>query len=82
MTKEEVLETIKKHVKETLEDVDLSALDPDRSMKDYDVNSLDMIEIISGTMRDLKAKVPREELQNVRTLNELADAFLRHVPQS
>ena len=79
MTREEVLAVIKKHIKATLEDVDVESIDPDRSMRDYDANSLDVVEIISGTMRDLRTKVPREELENVKSINGLVDAFLRHM---
>ena len=81
MTRDDILNTVKHHIKEILEDVDVDALDCDRSMKDYNANSLDVIEIISGAMRELKLKVPREELEEVRTVNQLVDVFFRHAPQ-
>jgi polyketide biosynthesis acyl carrier protein len=80
MTRDEVLNTLKKQIKETLDEVDIDAIDCDRSMKDYDANSLDVIEIISGTMRELKIKVPREELEDLTTINQLIDVLLRHSP--
>lgn len=77
-TKEDILVVIKKNIKATLEDIDVDNIDFDRTMKEYDLNSLDVIEIISNSMRDLKIKVPREQLEQVATINQLIDAFVRN----
>lgn len=77
MTRDDVIAVIKKHISENLDDVNVDELDFDRSMKDYGANSLDVIEIVSCSMRDLKLKVPRNELDNVQTINQLTDVFLK-----
>lgn len=78
MTRDDVIAVIKKHIKENLDDANVDDLDFDRSMKDYGANSLDVIEIVSCSMRDLKIKVPRNELDNIQTINQLVEVFLKH----
>ena len=53
MTKEQVIEVIKKNIAANIDDIDAAAIDPQKSMKDYGANSLDMIEVVSTSMRDL-----------------------------
>ncbi len=48
-------------------------------MKDYGANSLDMIEVVSTSMRDLKIKVPRSELADINNIEQLAVKFLEHL---
>jgi len=81
MTREEILSAVKKQIKDTLEEVDVDAIDCNLSMRDLGANSLDVIEVVSGTMRDLRIKVPREELEDVNTINQLVDVFLNHAPK-
>lgn len=79
MTKEEVIELIKKHLKENLPDVNLEEIEPTSSMKDHGANSLDMIEVVSATMRELKIRVPRSELTQIENIEELAEKFLEYL---
>jgi len=51
-------------------------LDPSKPMKDYGANSLDIIEVVSTSMRELNIKIPRAELANITTLDQLADKFV------
>ena len=53
-------------------------IDPKKSMKDYGANSLDMIEVVSCSMRELNIKVPRAELADIETIEQLADKFMEH----
>jgi acyl carrier protein/polyketide biosynthesis acyl carrier protein len=78
MTKDEVIGVIKKHIMDNLEDLDESEIDPGKSMKDYGANSLDIIEVVSCSMRELKIKIPRAELADIETIGQLADKFLEH----
>jgi acyl carrier protein len=43
------------------------------SMKDLGANSLDIVEVVSRTMRELKIKVPRAELSRLDNIDELVD---------
>ena len=42
-------------------------------MKDLGANSLDMVEVVSCAMRDLKVKVPRSELSRLTNVDGLVD---------
>ena len=79
MKKDKVIKIIKKHIVDNVEDVELNELDEDASMKDFGANSLDIIEVVSGSMRELKIKIPRTELADLNTINDLADKFMEYM---
>lgn len=79
MTKEQVIEVIKKNIVENLDDLEEADIDPQKSMKDYGANSLDMIEVVSTSMRELNIKIPRAELADIVNIEQLADKFMEHV---
>ena len=79
MTKEAVIEVIKKNIAANSDDIDAASIDPAKSMKDYGANSLDMIEVVSTSMRELKIKVPRSELTDINNIEQLAVKFLEYV---
>jgi len=72
-TKEEILKIIKQHLADNVDDMDEAKFDPAKSMKAMGANSLDIVEVVSCTMRDLKIKVPRAELAKLNNVNELVD---------
>ena len=71
MTREEVLSVVAKHLAQSVDGLDATTIDPMRSMKDYGANSLDIVEVVSGAMRELKVKVPRTELNKLTNLDGL-----------
>jgi acyl carrier protein/polyketide biosynthesis acyl carrier protein len=79
MTKEQVIDVIKKNIAANIDDIDTAVIDPQKSMKDYGANSLDMIEVVSTSMRELKIKVPRSELADINNIDQLAVKFLEYV---
>lgn len=79
MTKAEVIDVITKHIHENLEDLEVEEIDPGKSMMEYGADSLDVIEVVSCSMRELKIKIPRTELSDIKTIGELAEAFLNHM---
>jgi len=72
-TRDDILAVVKENLIDILEDVDVEALDPDRSMKELGANSLDIVEVVSCSMRELKVKVPRSELNKLQNITELVD---------
>lgn len=82
MTKEQVIDVIKKNIVENLDDVNAEDIDVSKSMKDYGANSLDIIEVVSCSMRDLDIKIPRSELADIGDIAGLADKFMEHVSTS
>lgn len=75
MTKEEIIDVIKKNIVDNLDDVEQEEIDPQKTMKDYGANSLDMIEVVSCSMRELNIKIPRSELADIKNIDELAQKF-------
>ncbi len=79
MTKEEVIDVIKNNIVENLDDIKSEDIDPQKSMKDYGANSLDIIEFVSCSMRELKIKIPRTELSDIKNIEGLADKFMEQI---
>jgi acyl carrier protein len=50
-------------------------------MKDLGANSLDIVEVVSCTMRDLKVKVPRSELADLTNVDGLVDLLVKVVAE-
>ena len=73
MTKDQVFAVVKKHLLTSLDDLDEAQIELDKSMKDLGANSLDIVEIVSVSMRELKVKVPRAELAKLANLGDLVD---------
>ncbi len=78
MNKANIIEVLSKNIIENLDDLENETIDPKKSMKDYGANSLDMIEVVSCSMRELNIKVPRAELADIETIEQLADKFMEH----
>lgn len=79
MTRDDVFEVVKKNILDTVEDVPEGEIDPARSMVDLGASSLDIVEVVSCSMRDLKVKVPREELMKLETMDGLVDLLYNAV---
>ena len=77
ITREKVTEVVKRHLVDTIEELEGQEIDTSRSMKDLGANSLDIVEVVSCSMRDLKIKVPRSELNSLTNMNELIDLLHR-----
>jgi acyl carrier protein len=73
MTKEQIFAVVKKHLKQTVDGLDDANIDLSASMKDMGANSLDIVEVVSLSMRELKVKVPRSELAKLTNLGGLVD---------
>jgi acyl carrier protein len=73
MTKEHIYAVVKKHLMQTVDGLEDSSIDLTKSMKDLGANSLDIVEIVSVSMRELKVKVPRSELSKLSNIGGLVD---------
>jgi len=73
MTRDHIKGVVVKHLVGTVDGIKAEDVDTSRSMKDYGANSLDMVEIVSSAMREIKVKVPRNELAKLTTLDGLID---------
>lgn len=73
MTREQILSTVKTYLVDAVDDLDPNRIDTSQSMKDLGANSLDIVEVVSRTMRELKIKVPRAELSKLENIDGLVD---------
>ena len=71
MTRDTILKVVAKHLASAVDDLDPATVDSAKSMKDYGANSLDIVEVVSGAMRELKVKVPRTELNKLTNIDGL-----------
>lgn len=76
-TRQQVLDVVLHHLRETVEELEDVEIDPARSMKDLGANSLDMVEVVSCSMRELKVKIPRSELNTLENIDQLVDLLHR-----
>jgi len=77
MNREDIANVVRKHLAGILDGVDPASIDPQRSMKDYGANSLDVVEVVSATMRELRVKVPRSELAKLTNMDGLVDLLYK-----
>lgn len=73
MTRDGVLEMVARHIRETSEDLAGAAIDPARSMRDYGLGSLDMVEVVSRSTFELGVDAPVPALRKLKTIGELVD---------
>ncbi len=73
MNRDQVAAVVLKHISGAREGLQMKDIDTTQSLKDYGVNSLDMVEIVSRSMREMKVKVPRAELRTLTNINGLID---------
>lgn len=78
-TRERIVNIIKENIVKNIDDVKKEDIDIQKSMKDYGANSLDIIEVVSCSMRELNLKVPRSELTGINNIDQLVDKFLTHM---
>jgi acyl carrier protein len=71
--REEVASVVRRHLADVVVDLKASDIDTSRSMKDLGASSLDIVEVVSLAMRELKVKVPRSELSKLTNMDGLID---------
>ncbi len=81
MDRQDVLEVVKRHLVDTIEELEGVEIDPAKSMKDLGANSLDIVEVVSCSMRELKVKVPRAELNSLENINQLVELLFKSVEE-
>jgi acyl carrier protein len=71
--KEEIFVVVRNHLCSIVETVDPAKVTREVSMKDLGASSLDMVEVVSCSMRELRVRVPRAELSKVSNIGGLVD---------
>jgi acyl carrier protein len=79
--REEIASIVRKHLMEVVGDLKDADIDMSRSMKEFGANSLDIVDVVSSAMRELKVKVPRSELGRLTNMNGLVDLLYASVQE-
>ena len=81
MDREEIIRVLDKHLARVMDDDSLH-IEDEKQLRDYGVTSLDIVEIVSASMRELKIKIPRPELGEIENIGQLVDKFLEYADKS
>lgn len=73
MNRDLIRSVILKHLANAVDGLDPATVDGAKSLRDYGANSLDIVEVVSASMRELKVKVPRSELGKLKNIDGLID---------
>lgn len=77
MTKEEVLRLLMKNLKLTIPEFASEDLDPGKSYKELGVSSLELVKIVSVSMKEMGLKLSPAMLASVKTTDDLANVLLQ-----
>jgi acyl carrier protein len=75
MDHQEILNVVLKHLRRNVDGLEEVAIDPARSMAEYNASSLDIVEVVSSSMRELSIKIPRTRLSQLKNINDLVSLF-------
>lgn len=76
MNRDEVLAVVRERVLAVLSDLSPDQFDENMSLTDLGADSLDMVEIVSASMRALKIRIPRTKLSELKNVAGLVDLLL------
>ena len=75
LTRDEMFAVVKANIQEIIEGAKGAEIKESDSMRDFGADSLEIVEVVSRSMKQLKIKVPRTELSGARSLKDLLDLF-------
>jgi acyl carrier protein len=73
MDRNEVFAVVCKQIQQNVHGVNGANVDPSSTLASYGATSLDIVEIVSGSMRELRVRVPRTELAKLKKIDDLVD---------
>ncbi len=77
MSKEEIVGLIMKHLKVAVPDFGDECVAMDKTYKELGIASLDLVEIVSNTMRDMGVRLSPAELAQAKTTGDLVTLLLQ-----
>jgi acyl carrier protein len=77
MTRLEMFAVVKANIEMIVEDAAGHEIAESTSMRDLGADSLQIVEVVSRSIKELRLKVPRTDLANAQTVRELLDVFER-----
>ena len=73
MTRDDIFTVVRDNVLAVVEHIPPDAIREDVSMSDLGADSLQVVEVVSRSMKQLRLRVPRTELSQARNLGDLVD---------
>lgn len=81
MTRSEMFEVVKANIERIVEEAAGREISESTSMVDLGADSLQIVEVVSRSIKELRLKVPRTELASAQTVKDLLDLFERSAQQ-
>ncbi|MGE0359871.1 MAG: phosphopantetheine-binding protein [Vicinamibacterales bacterium] len=81
MTRSEMFDVVKANIEKVVEEAAGREITEHASMVDLGADSLQIVEVVSRSIKELRLKVPRTELASARTVKDLLDLFERSAQQ-
>lgn len=75
MNKDQIFNLIKKSIREVAPELESEPIEPNNSLKNLGIDSVNRAEIIMMVMEELSLNVPRIELAGAQNIGELVDLF-------
>ena len=75
MTRDEIFKVVKANIAKVIDGADTIDIKETDSMADYGADSLEIVEVVSRSMKETKIKIPRTELSSAKNLKDLLDLF-------
>jgi len=81
MTRSQMFEVVRANIERIVEEAAGHEITEGTSMVDLGADSLQIVEVVSRSIKELRLKVPRTELASARTVKDLLDLFERSAQQ-
>jgi acyl carrier protein len=75
MTRAEIFAVVKAQIEQIVEGAQGKEILETHSMRDFGADSLEIVEVVSRSMKELRIRVPRTELSTAKNLKDLLDLF-------
>jgi acyl carrier protein len=75
MSREEIFAVVRANIVKIVDGVQPDAIREEVSLRDLGADSLQIVEVVSRSMKELRLKVPRTELSRATNLRDLVDLF-------
>ena len=78
MEREQLFDTVKTVIRRVVPELKDAEIKEEHSMSNLGADSLQIIEVVSRTMKETRIKVPRAELAGAQNIKGLLDLFEKH----
>jgi acyl carrier protein len=81
MNRQAIFNVIQSNMRSIIDGVNGQEIHEAQSMRDYGADSLQIVEVVSRSMKELRIRVPRTELTKAQNLSDLLDVFEKAATQ-